>query len=293
METNRPKPGLHRGVDFRAYKAWPAVNNTLLGKYARVAADAKLYLEQGDGPATDAMILGGAIHCAILERKEMDRKYILAPSIDCRSKAGKEAWAEVEHRSQAEGREILTAGQWNLSTLIADAVLENPTVKRLLTGPGDNELAIAWHDKKTGELCKARLDRWARIDGLNTIIDIKTTRDASPIQFGKDIASHFYHRQAAFYLSGMEALKQKPHRFVFIAVEKAYPYLSACYVIEQQSLDEGTKLYQDAIATHRQCSQNQYWPGHSLDIEPIDIPSWALTQGNIPLTFGGVQLEME
>lgn len=278
METNRPKPGLHRGVSFDEYAAWDAVNNSLLGHILRSPAHARHYMVTAHEP-TAAMIFGSAVHCAILEPDEFANRYTKAPQVDRRTKAGKDAW--TAHQEANADRISLTPDEWQQANDLRDSVWVYNTIgKTLLGNATHNEVSAAWHDDKTGHLCKGRIDKLAKVDGWSTLIDLKTTEDASAGAFPKSIHKYGYHRQAAFYLDGLDRLAKGNRRFVILAVEKSPPYCCATYEVDEASIEEGRKLYREALNTYAACKANNHWPGYPSKIQPISIPSWAFTKGD-------------
>jgi hypothetical protein len=131
-------------------------------------------------------------------------------------------------------------------------------------------------DPATQAPCKARYDR-LRPD--NIIVDLKTTRDASPHGFQRSIANFGYALQAAHYRRGMrEVLQQDMAAWCFIAVEKEPPFLVACYVLDAESIDASDVKVGKALASYMECKRTGVWPGYSDLIEPISLPKWALSQ---------------
>ena len=102
---------------------------------------------------------------------------------------------------------------------MAAAVRSHQAAAELLRD-GQAEQSFWWDDADTGLRCKCRPD-W--LNGA-TVIDLKTTTDASPAGFAKSCATFRYHVQASHYLAGLPA-----ERFIFIAVEKVYPYAVGVY----------------------------------------------------------------
>lgn len=85
------------------------------------------------------------------------------------------------------------------------------------------------YDPATGELCRCRPD-WAHPTGDRGVIlvDVKTCGDASPREFGRQVARKGYHRQAAFYSDGYEiASGKRVLGFVFVAVESTWPFAAS------------------------------------------------------------------
>ena len=70
------------------------ITNSMLSKLSEKSpAHFKYWLDNKPEP-TAAMQLGSAIHSAILTPLEFTKNYVVAPDIDKRTKAGKEAWAK-------------------------------------------------------------------------------------------------------------------------------------------------------------------------------------------------------
>ena len=81
------------------------------------------YIHRKREPST-AMTLGSAIHCALLEPQELNKRYAFLPDINRRTKAGKEAYAQFQ--SLHEGKEILPQAEYERLLLVRDAVSRNP-----------------------------------------------------------------------------------------------------------------------------------------------------------------------
>ena len=58
---------------------------------------------------TSALVLGKALHCRVFEPAEFGKRYAIAPSVDKRTKEGKELYADFVQ--QSEGLTVLTREQ--------------------------------------------------------------------------------------------------------------------------------------------------------------------------------------
>lgn len=215
---------------------------------------------------TPAMVLGSAVHTRVLEPHRFAIEYAVAPALDRRTKAGKEAWEQFQADSQ--DRTVLTAEQDALSKAMADAVHLHPAADLLLGKPGQAEASYFWTDESTGERCKIRPD-W-HSDCRRLIVDLKTTDDASPQGFQRSIQKWRYHVQSAWYLRGLGA-----EQFVFIAVEKTPPHLVGVYVATPEMVAAGGRVADRDLARLAECRAADEWPGYSDKITPIDLPRWS------------------
>ena len=218
---------------------------------------------------TPAMILGSAVHTATLEPGLWADEYAVAPRCDRRTKAGKETWQAFQ--AEAAGRIVLSAEQGELAIQVANSTLSHPAASSLLeTGVAEQSI---FYDHPLGELVKVRPDWWASQQWL---CDLKTTSDASPKGFARQVAQLNYHLQAAFYVDVVEAVTGECLPWYWIAVETQAPYAVAVYRASPELLEIGRQSYLQALALYTACRQTGSWPGYSLEPQVLELPGWAL-----------------
>ena len=209
---------------------------------------------------TAAMRLGSLAHCAVLEPDELHNRYAIAP--DRRSNAGKALAADMA----ARGLEAVTESEMALAANMAIAVQGHPYAGALLAD-GKAEQSFWADDTATGLRVKARPDWYFG----GTIVDLKTCQDASPGGFARACASFAYHIQAAHYLNVTFA-----ERFVFIAVEKTYPYAVGVYELDAAAMAAGKEQCRIGLQTISNCHAINEWPGYTTTCDTIAMPNWAL-----------------
>ena len=209
---------------------------------------------------TAAMKLGSLTHCAVLEPNQLASRYGIAP--DRRTNAGKAAVAEME----AAGIEAVTAPEMEQAMAMAASVRSHQAAAALLRN-GKAEQSFWFDDIATGLRCKCRPDWYTG----GTIVDLKTTVDASPKGFAKSVAQWRYHVQQSHYLAGTFA-----ERFVFIAVEKSYPYAVGVYELDADAVQFGDYERRNNLQTIADCRAISEWPGYGNTIQPLSLPKWAL-----------------
>ncbi len=265
------KHGLHTNLLFDAYAAIDAAHFSGLKHFRRSAAHARYeMLHQSESAAK---ILGQAVHVAVLEPDRFASAYVGAPKLDRRTKAGREEWEAFEAANAS--RIVLSASEHELCRELADSVLGHPLAGPLLTAPGHREVTLLWRDANTGLDCKARPDAFVSWDGASTIVDLKTTRDASPRGFAQEIARFAYHLQAAWYLHGADVLAPVPRRFVWVAVEKAPPYAVACYELDSAGIDSGRAEIMECLRRYSLARETDTWPGYPARLSTLYLPAWA------------------
>jgi hypothetical protein len=117
--------------------------------------------------------------------------------------------------------------------------------------------------------------------GIPVITDYKTCPDASPQGFAKAVDDFGYYIQAAQYCDGWRAIHGTDPAFVFVAQEKAPPYLTATYQLDSEALQIGRDAMERAMEIWRDCREAEAagyehaWPGYSHEIETISLPRWS------------------
>ena len=245
------------------YHADPAISASQLKEISRSPFHYwKRYVDPDRSPLkpTAAMRFGSLVHCAVLEPKELLQRYALAP--DRRTKEGK----AIADKMLADGIEPVNDNDFEQALSMAAAVHSHQTASLLLTN-GQAEQSFWWDDVATRLRCKCRPDLF---DG-ELIVDLKTCVDASPAGFGKAIANFGYQLQAAHYLAGTLA-----KRFIFVAVEKVYPFAVGVYELDAEALVHGSIARHNALQRVQDCRAVGEWPGYTDGIQTLQLPGWAL-----------------
>jgi len=261
---------IHRGWPADDYHAHPSLSSSLIGRLLQSPAHYRAALT-AERKQTPAMLLGSAVHCAVLEPDDFLIRYARAPEGDGRTKAVKEAKAELA----AAGVEVLAADHWDAVTGIRDAVRAHRLADTLLTN-GEAELSALWTDPDAGVDCRLRADWVNTAHAQPLLVDLKTTQDASPNGFAKSCASYGYHRQHWWYCEGWERVTGEVPAFIFVAVEKEPPYAIGVYTLDDEAVAFGAEQCRQAIRTYVECVETGRWPGYAPDqIQTLSLPAWA------------------
>lgn len=249
------------------YHAHPAVSKSNLDKIQKSPAHYKWARENPQDP-TPAMRIGTLTHMAVLEPDKFADDCVVIPTMDRRTKAGKELWEQfqADHPTQ----ELLTNDEHTRIMAIRDAVYAHPLARKLLDKIARVEASTFWTDSATGVECKCRPDA-ILTNGM--LIDLKTTQDAGP-EFHRSVSKYRYHVQAAYYGDGMGGMDQYP--MIFIAVETSGPHLVSCHSIAPDTLMAGREAYRRNLETYLECFQSGEWPGYPTTINQIELPNWEI-----------------
>jgi hypothetical protein len=294
-----PAPGIYPDVPADDYHAWRYASKSRLWRMAppRTPAHLKHTLDNGQ-EEKDCFRMGDATHAVILEPQRFLETYLVTGQCEAKINGGKGprcsyggkvqhagAWYCSKHAEglgtgDADGKAIVSASELEELKAMRASVRANKAAFELLTSPGQTELSLVWEEinitnAPDGLLVKCRLDRYVKFEGSDVVVDIKTTRDASPAGFQREMYKHGYHVQAAVYLAGISSVLKRRHtRFIFVAIENTAPYLTAVYEVDNATLIKGWDVYQQLLELYAECERTGNWPGYAEDIQPLTLPPW-------------------
>ncbi len=250
-------------------------------------------------PTTDTFVRGGAIHCGVLEPHRFASRYAV---YDDKRDDRVAAWRDW----QAAHPGVQTFKSHELRNVIAStlAVHQHKTARRLLgsrrvenvdeslllqnaevlspgwelrryeVSGGRVEAPTTWVDPDTGLVCKGRFD----FIRPTCVLDLKSTTDPEPIEFGKAAARYLYHGQLAWYHFGAIAARLIPKDAeppYVVAVQSSEPYDVVCYQMNWMDLGAGRELCLRLMERLQTCIESDYWPGIADGLEQLQLPSWA------------------
>lgn len=219
-----------------------------------------------------ALIMGSAIHSAILEPDLFPSEYVMAPTgINRRTNDGKAAYAAFEKANA--GKVVLDPDDYAMCLAVRDAVHKHPVASGLLQG-GRAEQTVFAIDPDTSELVKCRMDYLHDSGGM--IVDLKTTEDASPAGFGKSAANFRYPVQTAWYNDVLDAaFGEHPPVWAFLAVEKKPPYCVGIYFTEDDQIIRARIAARRNLERILECKRTNVWQDYGYEPQPLLLPAWA------------------
>lgn len=235
---------------------------------------------------TPAMRIGSAFHTQVLEPHLFEKEYVFAPEdLSMRTKEGKK-WKEEQKELN---KTILTKEEGIIVAGMADSLVSSKVATNLFNNKGTAEQSFFWADSQTNLGCKCRPD--FLFDDGSTIVDLKTTADASYKGFLKSISNFRYHVQAGWYMHGLEqATGTRPKRFIFVAVEKTAPYAVGVYEADVYMCVNGFEQSMVDLKRISKWMKDEYFPNYTEDIQQISLPPWmtGAVKGKAPAGYDSI-----
>lgn len=221
---------------------------------------------------SNALTLGSATHCAVLEPERYTADYALW---DLRTEGGNlrprngKTWDQFKVANA--GKTIITDDEHSYSMTMQKAVRSNPDAMRYLE-TGDPEVTMQWEIEPFK--CKGRADWLTTVDGVPVIVGLKTARDCRPFIFGSASAKLGYHLQWAYYYDAYKQITGREARVVEIVVESTPPHAVVVYAIPDDILWQGREEYLELLKQLGECELNNDWPGPAIGEQILTLPSW-------------------
>jgi exodeoxyribonuclease VIII len=218
--------------------------------------------------ATPAMNIGSAFHTMLLEPAKFQMEFAVMPSVDRRTKGGKEMYEEF--LIHAEGKIILTVEQFSKVSKMVDLISKHEIVTTLLD-EAVYEQSIYWTDKETGLQFKTRPDIWSS----KMVVDLKTTNNASAYSFMRSALDYGYYLQAGMAHEACKALDKPFDMFVILACEKEAPHVPAIYIMKDEALQFGINQFNTYKIKLKKCMDENKWEGYL--VQELTVPNFAVS----------------
>lgn len=207
----------------------------------------------GDGRLLHLLCLGGEPY-AVYDGKRMGN-----------------AWKDFLAEQVANGvkeENVFTIAEQGRVMPMADAVKNNPIVRRYGLLDGEREKEILW--KYLGRDCSSRLDVVNR--ERRRIVDLKKAASAEPDRFAYASRRYSYQAQGAFYRRAAAYVGIEVDEVILLTVEPEPPYAVTPCRLSPRLLEQGDKINRIWFEKLLACEASGEWPEYVQDIVDIDVP---------------------
>lgn len=266
---------LQNDLSDSAYKQMEGINFSSFKHFFTSPSHFKWELEQPNKDSDD-LVIGNAVHCAVLTPNLLDKKYAVAPKVDRRKTEDKIIWNEFVALSQ--GKTVLTEEQWAVVASCSSSMLNNKYFKYVFDKNDELYVETAGNCEFAGSMIKGRIDLYNKTK--NIIFDIKTCKDMpSRHKLQRIIKDRMYYMQGFFYRTIVNA-NWKPietPKVVFGFVHKKAPNTIGHVEFSTRYMDKACNELEDSLCRYENCKIHNLWPESPESSEPMIMnPEWAL-----------------
>jgi hypothetical protein len=261
---------------FSEYQKIDALNHSTLKVIERSPAHCFASKINAGRPSTAAMRRGNLVQAFV-----QGERFVRWDG-ERRTKAGKEEYEALclEHGIN----KVITADEYDQAEGMSAAVLGHP-VAGSIWGP-DHKADIIVEPtilfEHTSELlgqgkvlqCKARPD--AVLPASCTLIDLKTTTDASPGAFERKVFEYSMHTQLEYYRIALAQCGYDIKHALLVAVEDEPPYAVAVYRVTDDVLKLANGQLTAWLNKYCACTRMNRWPAYDPGVVDIGLPAWAV-----------------
>lgn len=240
---------------------------------------------------SEALRLGSAFDCALLEPQNFERRFICAQRDDYRGKGAVKAWNERKARIAAVGAVPIRYADRGLVDAMVDAVRAS-NWNEMLSRPGVPQQTVLWTE--FGVPCKARAD-WLGFGEPEDVVEVKSAIDPTPAGFEQAIRRHGYHMRAAHYEAGFTALFDRRPRYRILAVGKKPPHEVLLWRGQDASMAKASQYREHILSQLAECFVHDDWRNPwETEEQTFEVKPWEMNteEETAPLTFGGVAMEI-
>ena len=229
-----------------------------------------------ENTSNEAMELGTACHAVLLENNP--DIIVVVEATDWRTNEAKQQrdWAKADGKVALLPHEA--AKVFEMVTAANNAIAASPD----LDGIGEcvPEQTFVWEEERGGHKVwlRCRPD-WVTKDN-RVILSYKTTgQNAEPDAYVKTMLNGGFEMQAAFELSGVEAVTGvRPTHYIWITQEVQPPCAVSLIGLSDDLRDYGMSRMDAAVMRWAECLETNTWPGYPNRVCYVSAPGWARNQ---------------
>jgi hypothetical protein len=253
-------------ISEQEYRALDVISQSLLRKYALSSTPLHFWFQNRvDTKVTSAMELGTLLH----RRVELGDAYFNShTSLPKGMRKGTKAYKE--YKEIHKEKTLVKHGDAKLVESMYRSIITHGGASKLLSEGFAEESIVGEID---GIKIKGRFD--FRNPKLKVLLDVKTALTGNPFEFkgfAKTVKDSKYDWQAAFYLEMIRRITGEDYSFVFVVVEKQYPYACSLHTLTPEDLEAAHREVFECLKEFNSRKLNNDWGhGYGSKIHTLNI----------------------
>ena len=228
---------------------------------------------------TEDLLVGNAVHCAVLQPKEFSKKYAVAPKVDRRKTQDKLIWNEFV---EANANKCVLSDESMDIVASCTAALSNSSYFKSLFSKGDEiYIESAGNCDFAGSKIKGRIDFYNKTK--NIIFDINNCKDHPDfLQMRRYAEGRLHYMQGFFYSEIVMQnfqLKERPV-VVFGYVHKKKPNTIGLSQFGPIYMEKAKRELSEALCRYENCKHTNIWPEASTSLLPSIVEPFGIDTSN-------------
>lgn len=232
-----------------------------------------------DDAENNSLLFGSLLDCLLLTPMQFPLRFAVQPETYTDEKGMIKPFTKLSNNckkwiADQGNKTIITQDKLDEVNRAIEKIKEDETIASFIK-QSDTQVFISaiWIDEETKlEIpIKALIDLLPREESefSSCLADLKSTRDASPINFNRSVFSFGYHIQAAFYLDLANAVKDSRDTFCFIVQENKTPFQTGKRILHIDFLEMGRSEYKAALSNYCKCLKSGFFPNYDDTDEAV------------------------
>ena len=158
-----------------------------------------------------------------------------------------------------EGEVLFDFDDWYKLLSMRRRLRQHGDSNRCLFQGGVPEYTLVGTCARTGLQVRTRIDLFKPVDEGTLLVDLKTSRDASPKSWNRQADSDGLNMQAAIIVGMSAHVFDGEIDFRFVTTGKSAPFRPETFEIEPEYLVLGAQDYENAIEHFKECVDSGHW----------------------------------
>ena len=151
---------------------------------------------------------------------------------------------------------ILPPAEFGKACDMADSLIKHKRAMALLEG--ERQKTLQW--SLLGKDCEGTPD----VFSLEHLTDLKTCRTSHPEWFQRDARRYGYHAQLSWYKRALQECGfGVPASCWNVAVESSAPYPVTVFRLQDETLNQGERMWRSWLERLLVCEQSDFWPSYT------------------------------
>lgn len=266
---------------------WLMNHNLSYSKLKHFRVSPKHFIHNLNNPEGDkeAYVLGRAVERLVSDKifgvNGFEKSFRPYEKPSLRSNDGKQSHQIALDLAKKDEVTLITPEDVQLAKFCVESLFSHNVSRILLEAVTKEQIELKWKDKENNLNMKGVADYETTFLDEDFVLDLKTTRNAEPDAFSRDVFKMDYILQTGTYREGYKRTKFRFPYFIFLAVETVEPFAVSVNFCDNKFLNKAQEEYKATTKAFRYCVDKnlwhegyEFWLFGTKDYHSIHIPAY-------------------